>query len=553
MSDYKILSFQEEARSKLASGADILSKAVVSTLGPRSRNVALNSIHAGPTILHDGVSVAREIRLKDPFEDMGAVLVREAASRTNDLAGDGTTTATLIANALVQNGLKIMGSGLTDGVIQSGSINPMLLKEELDKYAALIIEKLDARAKQLTKRKDYEKVAIVSCASEMIGKLVADAIEKVGKDGVIMVEKDASLESSLEIQQGMEFENGYLSPYFVTDPDRMLVEYSDGYVLATDHNIFDAEQLVPIVTKVMNDSNKPLLIIADDVVGPALQALVLTKLNPKTRARIVAVVAPEFADRRKEMLEDIALLTGGSVVAKDLDKKIQDVEIKDLGRFRSIKVTQTHTTITPKNPDAEEIKERVNAIKKQIDEEKNDFRKSRLEYRLGKLSSGVAIIKIGGASDTEIKERYERAIDAVHATKAALAEGVVIGGGMTLYNIAQELSDGGLLPEESNVIRELVVKTLEAPFDQLMINAGEDHESVKNLIKTLSGSVKNCGYDLVGKRAGDMYEFGIVDPVKVTKLAVRHGFSVAGMILTTNTLVSDDPDQDRNVQKVKPV
>lgn len=540
MSDYKILAFKDEARKKLAAGADKLANAVVSTLGPRSRNVALNRQYPGPVVLHDGVSVAREIRLKDPFEDMGAVLVHEAASRTNDLAGDGTTTATLLANTLVQEGLKMVGGGIMEGII-SESINPMVVREKLEGYASVIMRKLEERAVKLEKREDYEKVASVSSGSKDIGKMVADAVEKVGKEGVIMVEEDAKFESSLEIQEGMEFDNGYLSPYFVTDADKMIAEYFDGYVLLTNHHVFSAEQLVPIVTKVMANGNKPLLIIADDVVGPALQALILTKLNPKTRANLIAVIAPEYADRRKEMLEDLAVLTGGDLISKELEHKLEAVELKQLGRFRSIKVSQTHTTIVPKNPDNEEITERVNAIKSQIELEENAFRKERLEYRLGKLSGKVAIIKVGGSSQVEIKEKKERFIDAVHATKAALAEGIISGGGIALKEIANEITD-------TTPVIELVKKALYAPFERIITNAGESVSDVQKLIDLLPDTVKNRGYDVVAQRAGDMLSMGIVDPVKVTKLGIQHSFSVAGMILTTDTLVSDDVEEDRKVK-----
>lgn len=546
MSDYKILLFNHEARKKLAAGADKLAKAVVSTLGPLSRNVAINREYPGPIILHDGVSVAREIRLEDPFEDMGAVLLREASSKTNDLAGDGTTTATLLGNTLLQEGLKMVGGGIVDGVI-AGNSNPMVLKKIIDEHVEKITSLLDDMAIKLEKREDYEKVATISSGSKEIGKLVADAIERVGKDGVIMVENDASFNSSLEIQEGMEFENGYLSPYFVTDPDRMICEYSDGYVLLTDFRIADAMQLVPIVEKVIKDSNKPLIIIADDVVGPALQALVLTKM--RTKAQLVAVVAPEYADKRKEMLEDIAVLTGGTVIAQGLDKKLEDVQIADLGRFRNLTVTQTHTTITPKHPDNEEIQERVNAIKKQMKEEKNDFRKQRLEYRLGKISGGVAILKVGGSSETEIREKRERVIDAVHATKAALSDGVIPGGGYALWEIAKKMKEN----TDKGELNDLVVKVLESPFRTLMENSGEDIGKVLELINVLPDTVKNRGYDVVSRRAGDLVQMGVIDPVKVTKSAVRFAFSVAGMMLTTDTLISDDREEDRKVQKVKPI
>jgi len=541
--NYKLLTFKKEAREKLAAGADKLAQAVVSTLGPRSRNVALNRSYPAPLILHDGVSIAKEIQLRDPFEDMGAVLLREAASKTNDLAGDGTTTATLLGNTLIQEGFKLTEGGVVEGVI-TGKINPMKLREDLMAYADIIIKKLEEKTIPVKKKEEYQQVATISSASPEIGKLVADALEKVGKEGVIMIEDSNSFESALEFQEGMEFENGFLSPYFATDPDKMIAEYKDGYVLMTDKKISDPMEIVNIADQVIKDANKPLLIIADDVVGAALQSLVLTKL--RINAGLVAVIAPEFGERRKEMLEDIAVLTGGNVIAKDLDKKLPDVKLGELGRFRSIKVSQTHTSITPLNPDAEEITERVNAIKTQIDAEENAFKKERLEYRLSKLSQGVAIITVGGGSASEIKEKRERVIDAVNATKAAMADGIVAGGGIALLEIAEELSRDA---KKDDLAFKLVYQAITAPFRTIIENAGENPDSVLKHMAALEGTnVENRGYDIVGRKVGDMIKMGITDPVKVTKLAIRHSFSVASMMLTTDTLVTDPYEDDNKKQ-----
>src|SRR5581483_3083817 len=541
--NYKLLTFKKEAREKLAAGADKLAQAVVSTLGPRSRNVALNRSYPAPLILHDGVSIAKEIQLRDPFEDMGAVLLRVAASKTNDLAGDGTTTATLLGNTLIQEGFKLTEGGVVEGVI-TGKINPMKLREDLMAYADIIIKKLEEKTIPVKKKEEYQQVATISSASPEIGKLVADALEKVGKEGVIMIEDSNSFESALEFQEGMEFENGFLSPYFATDPDKMIAEYKDGYVLMTDKKISDPMEIVNIADQVIKDANKPLLIIADDVVGAALQSLVLTKL--RINAGLVAVIAPEFGERRKEMLEDIAVLTGGNVIAKDLDKKLPDVKLGELGRFRSIKVSKTNTSIKPINPDAEEITERVNAIKTQIDAEENAFKKERLEYRLSKLSQGVAIITVGGGSASEIKEKRERVIDAVNATKAAMADGIVAGGGIALLEIAEELSRDA---KKDDLAFKLVYQAITAPFRTIIENAGENPDSVLKHMAALEGTnVENRGYDIVGRKVGDMIKMGITDPVKVTKLAIRHSFSVASMMLTTDTLVTDPYEDDNKKQ-----
>jgi len=532
MSDYKIIKSGKEARELLASGANQLAEPVVSTLGPLSRNVALNQSYPSPRIIHDGVTVAREIRLKNPFEDMGATLLKEAAIKTNDLAGDGTTTATLLANTLIQGGFKLVEGGTVNGVI-TGKMNPMILKNELLKASEAIIELLDKKAVKLSKKEEYRNVAKISSANDEIADLVADAIEKVGREGLVMVEKSTGFESGLEIKNGLEFDNGYLSSFFVTNPDKMVAEYEDGYVLLTDYTIADAMQLVGIVEQVIKDNNKPLLIIANDVVGPALNALVLTKL--KTNAKLIAVMAPEYADRRREMLQDLAVMLGGNVISSELDKKLEDVKISDLGRFSSLMVTQEKTAITPKNPDKEELEERINAIRTQIKNETNLFKKGKLEERMAKLSSRVAIINIGGASETEIDEKRERAIDAVYAVKAALSEGIVPGGGVALRDISFELKG----------FSELVTMALQAPYATLLKNAG---------IEELNDNFENgIGCNLITGEPVEMIKEGIIDPVKVTKLAVRHAFSVAAIFLTTDHLVSDDIEKDREIQKVKPV
>lgn len=536
--NHKLISFGPEARKKLASGANQLSEAVVSTLGPRSKNVAINQEYPAPKVIHDGVSVAREIRLKDPFEDMGATLLREAASKTNDLAGDGTTTATLLANTLLQEGIKLVDGGIVEGVF-TGKVNAMELRERLIEASTIIDQKLTSMAIKLSKPEESLQIATISSGMKEIGLLVTEAIEKVGKDGVIMVEEEGASDSWVEIQEGMEFDNGYLSPYFVTNPDRMVAEYEDVYILITDQIIADGMSLVPLIEKVTKEG-KPLLIIAGDVIGPAMQALILTKL--KARLPVVAVVAPEYAERRKEMLEDIAVLTGGTVLAAELNKKIADVQLKDLGRAKRIKVTAGSTAIIPLFPDKEEIEERITAIKKQIETEENSFKKTRLEMRLGKLSQGVAIIRVGGASISEIKEKKERVIDAVYATKAALSEGIIAGGGVTLRDIALDW-------EVTDAIHELVFKALIAPYSRILTNSGMEAPILeKNTVKT---NIFGQGIDVTGDKTKmvDMIKSGVIDPVKVTRLAIKHSFSVAAIMLTTDTLITDDPeDQKQHAQ-----
>lgn len=542
----KKIIYDEEARTKLASGADQLARAVVATLGPRSRNVTINQPWPAPWTIHDGVNVARQIRLENPFEDMGAVLLREAATKTNELAGDGTTTATLLANTLIQEGMKLIKSGVDEkGAIRAAS-NPMVLRDELFNYSDIILGKLDEMKREIKTDDDIKSIATISSANPEIGDLVAQAVQKVGKDGIILVEEAEGFDTTLEMQEGMTFDNGYLSIGFVTDPGRMIVDYQDAYILLTDLTISDPNQIVPIIEKVTKEGNnkKALLIIANDVIGAALMAMVQTKLRLGTP--LVAVVAPEFADRRREMLEDIAILTGGVVITHDGAKSLTEVELSDLGRARNIFVTQTHTSITPSYPDPEEIKERVDSLRKQIAEEENSFRKDRLQERLAKLSEGVAIISVGGATQSEIKEKKERIIDAVHATKAAIAEGIVVGGGMALRQIISEI---GTLEAKNLDALSLIVKMLEAPFKQILLNSGENPDEIEKL---LDGKSETMGYNVVTREVVDMFKEGLIDPVKVTKMAVKNAISCAATMLTTNVLITDLADfQERGSDEDK--
>lgn len=539
---YTKIAYEQEARQKLFEGARKLSKAVVSTLGPRSKNVAINQEYPSPLIVHDGVTVARSIRLEDEFEDMGATLLREASSKTNDVAGDGTTTATLLAWTLLEQGSKLVSGGIMDKVITK-RVNAMYLREQLIKRSTEIVERLKEHVVEVKDYEQYKKVATVSSQDEHIGKLVADAIQKVGKSGVVMVEEGNTFNDTLEIKEGMEFENGYLSHYFVTDAHRMIAELKDCYVLMTDYSIQDPFDLVPIIEKIKADGARGLLIIANDVVGSALQTLVLTKL--KIGFPVVAVVAPEFAERRRQMLEDIAILTGGECILHDTGTLLKDVKLSQLGRAKSVRVTQTHTMILPENPDSDEIKDRVGAIKELIDAEKNEFKKQRLEYRLSKLAGGMAVIYAGGSSASEVNERRERIIDAVHATRAALEEGVIAGGGTTLFAIAQNLripeGSKSIINEDDALIESIIVETLEKPFKQILINAGFDEDKHADQMRNQK---ENHGFNVLTGKFVDMIEEGIVDPVKVTRLAVIHAFSVAAMLLTTDTIISEPRDKE---------
>jgi chaperonin GroEL len=522
MTKKKIL-YGSDARKALAIGASKLADAVSSTLGPRSHNVAINREYPAPLVVHDGVTVAREVRLEDDFEDMGATLLREAASKTNDLAGDGTTTATVIANALIKEGMRLIDSKIRDGVVV-GSINVMQLREDLIKNSAKICEELSKRATKIENSQEIEKVALVSAGDPVIAKVVTEALDKVGVNGMLMVEESSSFETTLEFQEGYEFDNGMLSPYFATDPHRMITEFTECYVLVTDMRIADAYDLVEIIEQVKAVGGQ-LLIIADDVTGPALQTLVMTKLRLGFQS--VAVVAPEFADRRRMCLEDIALLTGATPIFHDTGKQLKEVKLSDLGKAKHVVVSQTHTTIAPDNVDREEVDERIASIKAQVESEDNAYRKARLEERIGKLQGGMAVIKVGGGSVTEMKELKERVIDAVHAVKAAMAEGIVAGGGVTLANIATKLFGAS-----DTVADELSNLALHAPFETITSNAGIE-------VSSLFEESEGVGVNVLTGQTVDMIKEGIVDPVKVTRLAVTHAFSVAALLLTTNVIMTD--------------
>lgn len=535
-----------DALNKLSEGANALATAVTATLGPKSRNVGING-YPIPRIIHDGVSIARIVRFKDPFKDMGAMFLKTAAAQTNDIAGDGTTTATLIANTLFQTGLKYV-TGQGDGTFAS-KVNPMTVRDDLLKFTDPILARLEKMSKKIESEEEINQVATISAGNPEIGKIVGEAVNKVGKDGLIMVEKGNSTETTVEYQEGTQFDNGFLSPFFMTDVYRAVAEYDDGYVLLTDFTISDPNDISPLIEKVRKDDNKPLLIIANDIIGAALQ----TMITSKTRAgyKLIGVVAPEYGDFRREVLEDLATLTGGVVVAKDSGMTLQQAEIKHLGRVRNMRVSYTETILTPANIDKDEIQDRIDIVKNLLKTEGNQHRKTRLEHRLARLSRNAAVITVGGEADFVIDEKRERFIDAVYATKAAMAEGVVSGGGMALMDVLEAFESGeidkpeGILDESYEIVKAM----LKAPFEKLMTNSGFDPAEMYKLIDLLPDSIKNPGIDVTDGRAKDLIVHGIIDPLKVTKSAVKHSLSIAGTMLTTEVLITDYEDPNP-VQKV---
>jgi len=528
----KQIKFSEEARQKLAAGVNILAKAVVTTLGPRGRNVALDRKWGAPNVVHDGVSVAKEIELPDPFENMGAQLVKEAASKTNDVAGDGTTTSTLLTQMMVNLGLKNVTAGA----------NPMILKRGIDEAVKAVVKQIKDMAKKVDIRKKEEiiQVATISAGDVEIGKKIAEAIMKVGKDGVVTVEEGKGLQMEIEYKEGMEFDRGYASPYFVTDPEKMVAEVENPYILITDKKISAVSDLLPFLEKFVKVS-KNLVIIADEVEGEALATLVVNKLRGVFNALVVK--APGFGDRRKEMLEDIAILTGGTVISEDLGKKLENVEVEDCGRADKVWADKENCRIIGGKGDEEKIKGRIAQIKRQIEETTSEFDKEKLQERLAKLSGGVAVINVGAATEVEMKEKKERVNDAVSATKAALEEGIVAGGGVTLLQARKVLLDLKKkmeLDEEKTGV-DIVYKALAEPIRMIAKNAGVDSGWV--LKKVEEAKDPDYGFNALTLEFGSMYKQGIVDPAKVVRSALENATSVATMILTTEALITDIPEK----------
>ncbi|MGB9883432.1 MAG: chaperonin GroEL [Microgenomates group bacterium] len=531
----KLIKYGAEARKKLLDGVNKLADAVSTTLGPKGRNVALDKKWGAPNVVHDGVSVAKEIELEDVFENMGAQLVKEAASKTADVAGDGTTTATVLAQSLVQEGIKMITAG----------VNPMMLQRGLEKASKYVVEELKKVSKKIT-LEEASSVATISAGDPNLGKLIADALKKVGgKDGVVTVEEGKGLETTVDHKEGMQFDRGFASPYFATDTDKMIAEVEDPYILITDKKISAISELLPFLEKFVKVS-KNLVIIADEVEGEALATLVVNKLRGTFNALVVK--APGFGDRRKEMLQDIAILTGGTVISEDLGKKLENVEIEDCGRADKVKSDKENTSIIGGKGKRSEIEARIAQIKREISETTSDFDKEKLQERLAKLSGGVAVINVGAATEVELKDKKERVIDAVAATKAALEEGIVPGGAVALLNISQKMNPEkmGKLSTDEKIAFDLVKKALEAPFIKLMSNAGVDPGQL--LAKAREVAAEGMGFDVVTLESVeeakpiDMVKAGIIDPLKVVRTAVQNAVSVATMILTTEALVADKPE-----------
>ena len=523
----KQILFDEEARRALGRGVDALADAVKVTLGPKGRNVVLEKKFGAPTITNDGVTIARDIELEDPFENMGAQLVKEVATKTNDIAGDGTTTATLLAQAMIREGMRNVVAGA----------NPMIIKKGIDRAVATLVEEIKAKSHKIEGKADIAQVATISSANEETGSLIAEAMEKVGKDGVITVEESKSMATNLSVVEGMQFDRGYISPYLVTDTEKMEAVLDDPYILITDRKISAIADILPILEQVVKQG-KQLMVIAEDLDGEALTTIVVNKLRGTFKA--LAVKAPGFGDRRKAMLEDIAILTGGTVISEELGRKLDSVTLEDLGRARQVRSTKEETTIVDGLGDKNAISDRVNQIKKQVAETTSDFDKEKLQERLAKLAGGVAVIEIGAATEVEMKDKKYRIEDALNATRAAVVEGIVAGGGTTFIDILSAL-DKVQAEGDEKVGVNIVRRAIEEPVRQIANNAGlEGSVVVENVKKAADG----VGFNAMKNEYVDMIKAGIVDPAKVTRSALQNAASIASMVLTTETLIADKPEKE---------
>ena len=532
----KEILFNEEARRALGRGVDQLANAVKVTLGPKGRNVVLDKKFGSPTITNDGVTIARDIELPDPFENMGAQLVKEVATKTNDVAGDGTTTATVLAQAMIQEGMRNVAAGA----------NPMILKKGIETAVKTLVEEIKKRSIKVSGKSEIAQVASVSAADEEIGGLIAEAMEKVGNDGVITVEESKGLQTALNVVEGMQFDRGYISPYMVTDPDRMEAVMDNPYILITDRKISAIADMLPTLEKVVK-VGKELLIIAEDVEGEALATLVVNRLRGTFKA--VAVKAPGFGDRRKAMLEDIAILTGGTVITEDMGRKLDSVELTDLGTARQVRITKDETTIIDGVGDKDVIAKRVSQIRAQVEETTSEFDREKLQERLAKLSGGVAVIEIGAATEVEMKDKKLRIEDALNATRAAVEEGIVAGGGTTFIDIIPALNTLEATGDVQTGIN-LVKRAVEEPLRQIAYNAGLEGSVVVEKVKNTEAGV---GFNALTEEYIDMVKAGIVDPAKVTRSALQNAASIASLVLTTETIVADKVEENAAAPAMPPM
>lgn len=532
----KEILFNEEARRALGRGVDQLANAVKVTLGPKGRNVVLDKKFGSPTITNDGVTIARDIELPDPFENMGAQLVKEVATKTNDVAGDGTTTATVLAQAMIQEGMRNVAAGA----------NPMILKKGIETAVKTLVEEIKKRSIKVSGKSEIAQVASVSAADEEIGGLIAEAMEKVGNDGVITVEESKGLQTALNVVEGMQFDRGYISPYMVTDPDRMEAVMDNPYILITDRKISAIADMLPTLEKVVK-VGKELLIIAEDVEGEALATLVVNRLRGTFKA--VAVKAPGFGDRRKAMLEDIAILTGGTVITEDMGRKLDSVELTDLGTARQVRITKDETTIIDGVGDKDVITKRVSQIRAQVEETTSEFDREKLQERLAKLSGGVAVIEVGAATEVEMKDKKLRIEDALNATRAAVEEGIVAGGGTTFIDIIPALNTLEATGDVQTGIN-LVKRAVEEPLRQIAYNAGLEGSVVVEKVKNTEAGV---GFNALTEEYIDMVKAGIVDPAKVTRSALQNAASIASLVLTTETIVADKVEENAAAPAMPPM
>ena len=528
----KQISFSEEARKKLKKGVDKLADAVRVTLGPKGRNVVLDQGFGAPTITNDGVTIAKEVDLEDKIENLGAEVVKEVAQKTNDVAGDGTTTATVLAQSITAEGLKNVAAGA----------NPLAIRRGIEKGVEIVVNKLKERSKSVNTKKEIAQVATISAEDKEMGNLIAEVMEEIGKDGVVRVEESKTFGLQKEIVKGLQFDQGYISPYMVTDTERMETVLEDPYILITDQKISSIQDILPILEKITKTGKKDLVIIADDVDGEALATLVVNKLRGIFNG--LAIKAPGFGDRKKEMLEDIAIVTGGEIISKDMGMKLESVTLNMLGSARKVVATKDNTTVIDGKGSKEDIDKRIESIKTEIKKTESDFDREKLQERLAKLAGGVAVIKVGAATGVEQKARQHKAEDAVAATKAAIEEGIVVGGGVALLNMIKYLQDVTLTDPEEKVGIEILKRALQSPIKQIAENAGRDGAVVAS--KVLESEEDNFGYNAAINKFEDLFKAGVIDPTKVVRSALENAVSASSMLLTTECVVAEKPKEEKN-------